>query len=615
MSERLISEWCQNLNQSDKFIQEPFPENPEEISAAQAIKWTPNFKGLDMRPRVFDKITKTHILVDSGSAITAVPAGPDDVVNPAMHLRTVSGQRIDCCGKKTISVQFGRKRYHIEAVVAKINSTILGWDFICKYKFDWVWDQWGNIHLLDKKSDIRALLQHIVVPHNSVPRMEALEVVRQGPAFHDFVYEVASIQSLQEELQSKSEINNKFSPEFQALIDKYPSILTPKFEEAKTKHKVVHRIEFTDDTPVYAKVRPLVPGSPKAEGGKKAWFELLRLGIIEKVDPNQKQIYTSALHLTPKKDGTQRPTGDYRAINAKTVVDRYPLPALKTFTSEIKDSTIFSRIDLTKSYHQIAIHEDDKFKTCIVTPWGPFQFRRLAMGLNNSAQCLQKLLDSVLGDMPNVFIYLDDLLVYNKTKEDHLKTIEEIFRRLDEAGLSIAPSKCEFGKKEIEFLGFKVNRNGITPLSSKISSISKCPTPTKQKELLRYLGMLNYYRHCYQPLQEGPNSKPRTPAEILQCLYTLATQKLPPKTTFTQMWKSDGKFEKAFSDSKKLLINATTLNIPTLTTPSPLPRTPPVWRWAGSLKNSSRGSGCPSPSGRSTSSPVSSSTRPTNGNY
>ena len=163
------------------------------------------------------------------------------------------------------------------------------------------------------------------------------------------------------------------------------------------------------------------------------------------------------------------------------------------------------------------------------------------MGMRNSAQSFQRWVDSVIGDLPGVFCYLDDLLVYNKTKEEHLKTIEEIFRRLDEAGLSIAPTKCEFGVKEIEFLGFKVNQKGITPITSKISSISKCPKPSKQKELLRYLGMLNYYRHCYQPLQDDAASKPRTPAEILQCLYTLATQKLPPKTSFTEIWKSDPK--------------------------------------------------------------------------
>ena len=569
VSDQLFSEWCQEISQADKFIDKPLPPDPEVISATQAINWEPNHKQKDMRPRIYDGISKSHLLLDSGAAVPVVPAGPDDVVQANLHLRTVNGQRVDCCGKKIIKIRLGRKTYEIQAVIAKISQPIIGWDFICKYRLNWEWDDWGNIHLVDRKAGIRRLMQHILVPHQSVPTCASFELVASGtvesndfrhsvsPVAND-LFELASIQALEE-----GQVKNTVSPEFQALLDKYPSILKPNFNEAKTKHKIVHRIQTIDDTPVYAKVRPLIPGSPKAEGGKKAWFELLKLGIIEKVNPNQKQIYTSALHLTPKKDGTQRPTGDYRALNAKTVVDRYPLPALRSFTGDIQGSSIFSRIDLQKSYHQIAIHEDDKFKTCVVTPWGTFQFKRLAMGLNNSAQCLQKLLDSILGDIPGLFIYLDDFLVFNKNKEDHIKTLEEIFKRLDEAGLSISLSKCLFGVKEIEFLGFKVNKNGITPLDSKVSSIAKCPEPTTQKELLRYLGMLNYYRHCYKPLPpDSPEDKARTPAEILQCLYTLATQKIDKKSSFKEIWQKQPKYSIAFQNSKKLLTNAALLRHP-----------------------------------------------------
>ena len=184
------------------------------------------------------------------------------------------------------------------------------------------------------------------------------------------------------------------------------------------------------------------------------------------------------------------------------------------------------------------------------------------MGLNNAAQCLQKLLDGVLEGLPGTICYLDDVLLFSKSKEDHLKLVEELFRRLSEAGLYIGLSKCLFGVSEIDFLGFRVNKNGITPLKEKVQSISQCPPPQKQKDLLRYLGMLNYYRHCYQPLPATPSKRARNPAEVLQCLYTLATQKIPPKTSFIDLWKSDEKYSQAFQDSKTLLINAATLRHP-----------------------------------------------------
>ena len=183
----LISEWCQNL--LPDFQDSPVPDDPEIISATEAMQWTPGYKLKDMRPRVFNGVTKTYDLVDSGSAITVIPAGPEDTVDPSLHLQTVSGQKVDCCGKKKIEIRLGRKTYSMEAVIAKVKSRIIGWDFICKYKLNWEWDTWGNIHLVDKKSNTSTLMQHILVPQNSLPRFASLDLIRAGPSFSDFLFE------------------------------------------------------------------------------------------------------------------------------------------------------------------------------------------------------------------------------------------------------------------------------------------------------------------------------------------------------------------------------------------------------------------------------------------
>ena len=111
-----------------------------------------------------------------------------------------------------------------------------------------------------------------------------------------------------------------------------------------------------------------------------------------------------------------------------------------------------SKIDLVKAYHQIPLSEESKKKTTVVTPWGAWQFRRLPMGLRNSAQSFQRLMSHVLGDMEGVFCYMDDLLVYTKDEATHIKTVEEIFRRLEANGLAISPKKCIFGVKSLEFV-------------------------------------------------------------------------------------------------------------------------------------------------------------------
>ena len=101
VSDQFISEWCQNL--LPVFNETPV-SNPEIIGAAQAMQWIPGFKKKDMRPRILEKRSGKHYLVDSGSAISVVPAGPDDVVDPSLHLLTVSGQRVECCGKKEVEI-------------------------------------------------------------------------------------------------------------------------------------------------------------------------------------------------------------------------------------------------------------------------------------------------------------------------------------------------------------------------------------------------------------------------------------------------------------------------------------------------------------------------------
>ena len=212
----------------------------------------------------------------------------------------------------------------------------------------------------------------------------------------------------------------------------------------------MHRIHTGESQPCRAKCRPLLPGSPKEKAAKRAWMALVELGIVEPVDPAKPNNWTSALHFPPKPGEDVRPVGDYRDLNKKTQLDLYPLPNLRHFSQTMRGSVIFSKVDLKKAFHQIMIDPRDRHKTCVTTPWGLFNFKRLAMGMQNSAQSFQRLLDSVLKGLPNCFAYLDDILIFNKSKKEHLKTLEELFKRLIQAGLAVALSKREFGIKSLQ---------------------------------------------------------------------------------------------------------------------------------------------------------------------
>ena len=232
-----------------------------------------------------------------------------------------------------------------------------------------------------------------------------------------------------------------------------------------------HVIDVGDSKPIRTKARPLLPGSPKAIAGYKAWKEMEELGIIEKVSPSDQNFWSAALHLETKADLSQRPCGDFRGLNSHTLQDSYQLPDINHFSHHIKKSKIFSRLDLAKAFHFVPIRECDQLKTCVSTPWGLFKFKRMAFGLRNAPMTFQKFADKVFEDIPNVYVYLDDCLVFSDSEEEHLEIITKIFERLQHYGLALSLKKCEFGVAEVDFLGNKISSQGIVTISHLLSTL------------------------------------------------------------------------------------------------------------------------------------------------
>ena len=196
---RIQSQWNAKVTEQLERIADKNPYLPdvevgEEVPALSAVAWVDGSRNADCRPKVFDGVTKTWKLCDSGSMVTVIRKSPDDKIDNSRVLQAVNGSAIKCYGTKSIEIRLGRKTYSIEAVVADVSQDILGWDFLAKYKFDWQWSDLGDLYLVDKKAQVRAQVRFVTVPAGAAMRMASLFKVAQGGPVEPNHSEVAAFE-------------------------------------------------------------------------------------------------------------------------------------------------------------------------------------------------------------------------------------------------------------------------------------------------------------------------------------------------------------------------------------------------------------------------------------
>ena len=219
-------------------------------------------------------------------------------------------------------------------------------------------------------------------------------------------------------------------------------------------------------TPKFVKARP-VPFAlrPKVEASLE---KLEQEGVLEKVTHSE---WGSPIVVVPKKTGGVKICGDYKVtLNQVLDVDQHPLPKPSDLFATLAGGKVFSKLDLTQAYHQMEVEEKFKHLLTITTHKGLYRYRRLPFGISSAPALFQRTMEQILQGIPGVVAFMDDIELTGATVEEHLDRLDQVLQRLEEHGLRLRKSKCEFLKDRVEYLGHIIRQGRTTPCAGKSES-------------------------------------------------------------------------------------------------------------------------------------------------
>lgn len=367
-------------------------------------------------------------LVDSGSVISLVPKSAFNTkqsTKPSdFHLYAANGTIIHTYGTTCLSLHLNlRRAFNWSFIIADVKSAIIGADFLVHHAL-----------LLDLKN--KQLVDTVT------------QLTSKGQLADTNIFNVSTI--------NEASFNNDA---YASLLNSFIDITLPhtiNHSSNQRNNAVCHHIETTG-RPVFDRPRRL--SGDKLTAAKEDFDLLLRNGVIR---PSSSQ-WASPIHMVQKKLGGWRTTGDFRKLNSCTIPDRYPVPHSNDLIQRLHGSTVFSTIDLVRAYHQIPVADQDVQKTAVATPFGLFEFLGMPPGLRNATQTFQRHMDNLFRGLDFIGCYIDDLIIYSKSHDEHFQHLSTVFEILRANKLTINTQKCHFGQSEVEFLGYTINKDSYFP--------------------------------------------------------------------------------------------------------------------------------------------------------
>ena len=352
-------------------------------------------------------------------------------------------------------------------------------------------------------------------------------------------------QTVQKEFPCNATINHELSLEQQhqakEVLEQFPDTLSDVPGQATI---LEHKIRLTDHTPFRVKQYPIPAHAHEAVD--KEIDNMLACGVIS---PSNSP-YSSPITIVNKKDKSIRLCLDFRRLNSITIFDAEPIPTLHDLLLKLKGAKYFTKFDLTKGYWQIPLAKESKAYTAFQTNRGLMEFNYMPFGLSTASCTFQKAMKCILGSLPFVISYFDDVLIFSETWEEHLRHIKETLETLHDANLTVKPSKTNVGCSSVDFLGHVVSAGSIRPDKAKTQKIMDIEPPTTKKQTRRILGLMSYYRTFV------PNF-----STIAQPLTDITRKKSSNKVQWTE------ECQKSLDKIKDILTTEPILRVPDLSKP------------------------------------------------
>lgn len=288
------------------------------------------------------------------------------------------------------------------------------------------------------------------------------------------------------------------------LVNRYRSILGSTDGRPGRTSIVRHKIDTGEARPIRQAARRLP--QVKKEEAERTLQEMVKDGVVE---PSSSP-WASPVVLVKKKDGSTRFCVDYRRLNDVTKKDSYPLPRIDDALDALAGSKLFSTLDLKSGYWQVEMDPADKEKTAFTSGTGLWQFTVLPFGLCNAPATFERLMENILRGLSwkTCLVYLDDVIILGRTFDEHLLNLEEVFKRLRAANLTLNVKKCHLFQTKVSYLGHIVSGEGVAVDPDKIHVVQQWPAPSDKHQLRSFLGLCSYYRRYVKMF--GDMAKPLT---------------------------------------------------------------------------------------------------------